>query len=114
MSTTPHDDFSDDEEPMYHLTRHSRPVLPPSSPSPSLQWTQQLQVYSLPNDTSDKILLPASALEQLLSSLPFNTDLPQPLTFRITNPRTSHFTHVGVREFSAPADSVGIPSWITE
>src|SRR5579859_849565 len=115
MSTSPHDDFSDDEESIYPLTRHSRPVIPPSSPSPpSLQWTQQFQAYLLPNDTSDKILLPATALEQLLSLLPFNTDLPHPLTFRLTNPKTSHSTHVGVREFSAPPDSIGIPSWITE
>jgi len=115
MSSPPHDELSDDDEPMYPLTRHSRPILPPSSPSPSsLQWTQQLRVYPLPNDTSDKILLPATALEQLLASLPFNTDLPHPLTFRITNPKTSHSTHVGVREFSAPADTIGIPSWITE
>jgi hypothetical protein len=115
MSSPPHDELSDDDEPMYPLTRHSRPILPPSSPSPSsLQWTQQLRVYPLPNDTSDKILLPATALEQLLASLPFNTDLPHPLTFRITNPKTSHSTHVGVREFSAPANTIGIPSWITE
>src|SRR2546423_1228463 len=115
MSSPPLDDYSDNDEPMYPLTRHPRPVPTPMSPSPpSLQWAQQLQVYPLPSDTSDKVLLPPSALEQLLSSLPFNTDLPQPLTFRITNPQTSHFTHVGVREFSAPESSIGIPSWILE
>lgn len=118
MSSSPsQDDYSDDDEPMYPLTRYPRPApisaSPPPSP-PSLQWTQQLQAYALPNDTSDKILLPPTALEQLLSSLPFTTDLPQPLTFRITNPGTSHFTHVGVREFSAPESSLGIPSWILE
>ena len=114
MSSPPADELSDDET-MFSLTRHSRPVMPPSSPSPRpLQWTQQFKVYPLQNDPSDSILLPPTALEQLLSSTPLNTDLPQPLTFRIFNPKNSRCTHVGVREFSAPPNAIGIPSWITD
>ena len=117
MSTPPPDDASDDET-MFPLTRHSRPTTsfpPTSSPSPlPLQWTQQYKVYPLANDPSDHVLLPPTALEQILSATPFNTDLPQPLTFRITNNRNSHSTHVGVREFSAPANRIGIPVWILE
>ena len=112
MSSPPPDDISDDET-MFPSTQYSRNVIPPSSPSPRpLQWTQQFKVYPLQNDPSDKILLPSTALEQLLSSTPIDTDLPQPLTFRIFNPNNNRSTHVGVREFSAPADTIGVPSWI--
>src|SRR5277367_781479 len=119
MSTPPPDDPSDDET-MFPLTRQSRPIFPPvppssSSPSPGpLQWTQQYKPYLLQNDPSDHVLLPPTALEQLLSATPFNTDLPQPLTFQLVNTRNSRSTHVGVREFSAPFETVGIPSWIVE
>lgn len=116
MSTPPPDDASDDEI-MFPLAQHSRPILPPTSSSPSpppLRWTQQYNVYPLANDPSDHVLLPPTALEQLLSAASFNTDLPQPLTFRITNSRTSRSTHVGVREFSAPSERIGIPAWIIE
>jgi hypothetical protein len=114
MSTPPMDDISDDET-MSPLTQHSRPLIPPSSPSPRpLQWTTQYASYPIPNNPSDRILLPPAALEQLLSSTPPDTDLPQPLTFRIFNPRNDRFTHVGVREFSAPDDKVGIPAWISD
>ena len=115
MSTPPPDDPSDDDETMFPLTRHSRPIFPPPSPSPlPLQWTQLYKVYPLPNDPSDHVLLPPTALEQLLSATPPNTDLPQPLTFQITNPRSARSTHVGVREFSALLGQIGIPAWIFE
>lgn len=114
MSSPPQDDISDDET-MYPLPRPLRPVIPPSSASPRpLQWTKQFQVNPLQNDPSDRILLPPAALEQLLSFVPFGTDLPQPLTFRVFNPRNDRYTHVGVREFSAVENAVGIPSWICE
>src|SRR5271155_56914 len=118
MSTPPPDDHSDDET-MFPLTRHSRPIFPPitssSSPSPRpLQWTQRYKVFPLQNDPSDHVVLPPTALEQLLSATPFNTDLPQPLTFQVVNTRNSRSTHVGVREFSAPLETVGIPAWIVE
>jgi Ubiquitin fusion degradation protein UFD1 len=116
MSTPPHHDPDDDEQDnnsMYPLSRPFRPVIPPTSPSPRpLHWTRQLRVTTLPNDTSDRVLLPPSALEQLLASAPHNTDLPQPLTFRLFNPRNNHSTHVGVREFSAPDATIALPSWI--
>ena len=114
MSSPSLDDISDDET-MFPLTRHSRPIIPPLSSSPRpLQWTQQFKVYPLQNDPSDKVVLPPTALEQLLSSTPTDTDLPQPLTFRIFNPNNNRSTHVGVREFSAPANTIGLPSWISD
>jgi hypothetical protein len=107
------DDISDDEE-MFPQARMHLPTMLPSPPSPpTLSWTQQLIVKSLENDPSDKVLLPPQALEDILSATA-NTDLPQPLTFRILNPKTTRSTHVGVREFSAPFQTIGIPSWILE
>ena len=91
---------------MFSVSRPSR--LPNTLPS-SITWTRQFQVHPLENDTSDKILLPPSALEQLISS---TTDLPQPLTFRLLNLKTNMYTHVGVREFSAEQNTIHIPSWI--
>src|SRR5579871_1872187 len=114
MSSPSLDDASDDET-MFPIPRQSRSIPQiPSSPSPRpLSWTRQFQVFPLPNDPSDRILLPATALEQLLSSAG-TQDLPQPLTFRILNLNNNIFTHVGVREFSAAQGEVGIPSWILE
>ena len=119
MSFPPHHNISDDEQeyddPMDPLTRPLRPVIPPTSPSPlPLHWTRQLKVALLPNDVSDRILLPPSALEQLLSSAPANTDLPQLLTFRLFNPRNQRFAHVGIREFSAPDNVIAVPARIAD
>jgi Ubiquitin fusion degradation protein UFD1 len=114
-ASPPDDDEISDDESMYPLARRFQQQAPVSSPSPApLQWSQQLLVYSLANDPSDRVVLPPAALEQLLSRVPLNTDLPQPLTFRVFNPRNDKFTHVGVREFSAPVNTVGIPAWIIE
>ncbi|KAK9333933.1 ubiquitin fusion degradation protein UFD1-domain-containing protein [Lipomyces starkeyi] len=54
---------------------------------------------------SDRIVLPQSILEQLLSEAG-RESLPSPLTFRLFNPATNAFTHCGVREFSAPESTV--------
>lgn len=58
---------------------------------------------------SDKILLPQTVLQSLLDQSGPSHQLPYPLTFRITNPITRHFTHVGVREFSADEGTCLIP-----
>src|SRR5271163_500610 len=120
MSSPPPEDYdiSDNEEAMYPLQRplqrhlRNQPTPPIPSQQLPLQWSQQLKAYPLPNDPSDHILLPPTALEQLLSANPFNSDLPQPLTFRITNPQNDRSTHVGIREFSSEQETVAIPSWI--
>ncbi|KAK9237857.1 ubiquitin fusion degradation protein UFD1-domain-containing protein [Lipomyces kononenkoae] len=54
---------------------------------------------------SDRIVLPQTVLEQLLSEAG-GESLPSPLTFRLFNPQTNAFTHCGVREFSAPESTV--------
>ncbi|KAK9325766.1 ubiquitin fusion degradation protein UFD1-domain-containing protein [Lipomyces orientalis] len=54
---------------------------------------------------SDRIVLPQSVLEQLLSEAG-RESLPSPLTFRVFNPATNAYTHCGVREFSAPESTV--------
>jgi len=36
------------------------------------------------------------------------------MTFRLLNPRNARFTHVGVREFSAPDNAIAIPVWIAD
>ncbi|KAK9467836.1 ubiquitin fusion degradation protein 1 [Lipomyces arxii] len=54
---------------------------------------------------SDRIILPQSLLEQLVSEAG-NEPLPSPLTFRLVNSANNAFTYCGVREFSAPESSV--------
>ncbi|KAM3504398.1 hypothetical protein MY11210_008367 [Beauveria gryllotalpidicola] len=65
----------------------------------------------------DKIILPQSALEQLLSasasqavmqdkSTTASSHLPNPLTFRLVNPTTNKSVYAGIREFSAPEGTV--------
>jgi hypothetical protein len=113
MSSPSAEDLSDDE--MFSIPQQRtlpQQLRSPPSPRP-ISWTRQFQIYPLENDPSDRILLPPSALEQLLSSAG-SQDLPHPLTFRILNLQTNHFTHVGVREFSAPQSQVGVPAWILE
>ncbi|PNS15748.1 Ubiquitin fusion degradation protein 1 [Sphaceloma murrayae] len=100
----------------------------------ALQWTAQLQCAPLSQGSrlpGDKIILPPSALEQLLSASasaasssvdpapafdPWNPrayhtyrqnvqekqqQLPQPLTFRLINPESGRIVYAGIREFSA-------------
>ncbi|RSM05568.1 hypothetical protein CDV31_009559 [Fusarium ambrosium] len=90
------------------------------------------------NLRGDKILLPQSALEQLLSaaqSRPSNTSnrsdpwsystasrsdadsaqqLPNPLIFRLVNPKNNNAVFAGIREFSASEGTLGLSSWLAE
>ncbi|KAJ4203104.1 hypothetical protein NW759_015211 [Fusarium solani] len=90
------------------------------------------------NLRGDKILLPQSALEQLLAaaqSRPSNTStrsdpwsysttsrsdadsaqqLPNPLTFRLVNPKNNNAVFAGIREFSASEGTLGLSSWLAE
>ncbi|KAM3552333.1 hypothetical protein ARSEF4850_007438 [Beauveria asiatica] len=65
----------------------------------------------------DKIILPQSALEQLLSAsasqavmqdkyTTTSSHLPNPLTFRLVNPTHNKSVYAGIREFSAPEGTV--------
>ncbi|TQV99035.1 ubiquitin fusion degradation protein [Cordyceps javanica] len=71
----------------------------------------------------DKIILPQSALEQLLaaaasqailqdSHTTSSSQLPNPLTFRLVNPATNKAVYAGIREFSAPEGTVILSSYL--
>jgi ssDNA-binding Zn-finger/Zn-ribbon topoisomerase 1 len=87
------------------------------------------------NLRGDKILLPQSALEQLLAaarSRPSTTtarsdpwsysssdadtaqQLPNPLIFRLVNPKNKNVVFAGIREFSASEGTLGLSPWLTE
>ncbi|KAM0327416.1 hypothetical protein ACHAQA_005702 [Verticillium albo-atrum] len=114
--------------------------------TPVLKWSAPLAVVSpersAPKDLrGDKILLPQSALEQLLavaptpaisnqtfsSRDPFNpyaiqqagpyretAQLPNPLTFRLVNPLNGNAVHAGIREFSAEEGQVALGDYLME
>ncbi|KAH7186080.1 ubiquitin fusion degradation protein UFD1-domain-containing protein [Fusarium flagelliforme] len=102
-------------------------------PTP-LRWSSALSVLNPSTITTknlrgDKILLPQSALEQLLAaarsqapatSNPWSTDadsaqqLPNPLTFRLVNPKNKNAVYAGIREFSAEEGTMGLSPWLTE
>ena len=121
-----------------------------SSPRP-LQWSKQFSVLpttATPHLKGDKIILPASALEQLLSAAtttvattagpqattfdPFNPysyaaetrarqqlferhqDLPHPLSFRLVNPENGRIVFAGIREFSAPDETIGLSPFLSD
>lgn len=111
---------------------------------PSLTWSTQLSITSpakTPNTlTGDKILLPQSALEQLLAASPSrrspppvvdpeswdfpqgypeeyqqqHQQLPHPLVFRLYNPANNRFSHAVPREFSAEEGEIGISPFLRE
>ncbi|CEI60209.1 hypothetical protein FVEN_g6389 [Fusarium venenatum] len=108
-------------------------------PTP-LRWSSALPVVNpstiaTKNLRGDKILLPQSALEQLLAaarSRPSTTttrsdpwsytstdadsaqQLPNPLIFRLVNPKNKNAVFAGIREFSATEGTMGLSPWLTE
>ncbi|KAI6778984.1 Ubiquitin fusion degradation protein-like protein [Emericellopsis cladophorae] len=118
------------------------------TPAPQLRWSGSFDVISpaaisSKNLRGDKILLPQSALEQLLAAAPSRTQytstftsrdrfnpyaatsgarsnyddsqqLPHPLTFRLVNPKNNHVVYTGIREFSAPEGCVGLSAYLLE
>ncbi|EXM15315.1 hypothetical protein V3481_010885 [Fusarium oxysporum f. sp. vasinfectum] len=108
-------------------------------PAP-LRWSSALPVITpsaiaTKNLRGDKILLPQSALEQLLAaarSRPSTTtarsdpwsysssdadtaqQLPNPLIFRLVNPKNKNAVFAGIREFSASEGTLGLSPWLTE
>lgn len=88
----------------------SPPVLSASISSPQ----SSQQSLSLASQFSDKVFLPQSVLQTLLDQSGSLHPLPSPLTFKIHNPITRQFTHVGVREFSADEGTCSIPSVIAQ
>ncbi|OTA96240.1 hypothetical protein M434DRAFT_393086 [Hypoxylon sp. CO27-5] len=116
---------------------------------PSLQWSATLNVtspttYPSKDLTGDKIILPQSALEQLLAAsttsstsapvsnplrnpyaststrAPYAFDgdpyqqLPSPLMFRLVNPSNGNAVYAGIREFSAEEGEVLLSPYLME
>ncbi|KZZ98206.1 Ubiquitin fusion degradation protein UFD1 [Ascosphaera apis ARSEF 7405] len=105
----------------------------------TLKWSRQYAVVQSDRTsrlTGDKILLPQSALEQLLASVPAiisnghsynrfgrpadstslerNRQLPHPLTFRLVNPDNGRVVYAGVQEFSADEDTIGLSTFLRQ
>ncbi|VUC29797.1 unnamed protein product [Clonostachys rosea] len=100
----------------------------------SLSWSASLAVLpatSTPIKSlgGDKILLPQSALEQLLAASTSWTNgfgdfgqpprdsfhqLPNPLMFRLVNPKNNNVVYAGIREFSAPEGTIGLSSYLAD
>ncbi|KAI9267709.1 ubiquitin fusion degradation protein UFD1-domain-containing protein [Helicostylum pulchrum] len=78
-----------------------------------IQWKTHYTVEPAPVDLNqgDKIVLPASALEQLLQQAG-SGNLPSPLTFELRHPHSSTTLHCGVKEFSSSSNTAQLPSWI--
>lgn len=118
-----------------------------SDDQPSLSWSGTFSVLPLSavgNLKGDKILLPQSALEQLLAAAPsrpshgstftsfdpFNPyasstasrhfqhedsqQLPNPLMFRLVNPTNNNQVYAGIREFSAPEGTMGLSPFLRD
>ncbi|KAJ2967671.1 hypothetical protein NQ176_g9548 [Zarea fungicola] len=89
---------------------------------PALKWHGSFTIFALDaangnNLDGDKIILPQSALEQMLSASTSaalmgghytspSSQLPNPLTFRVVNPANHNVVYAGIREFSAPEGTV--------
>lgn len=119
--------------------------------APSLTWSGTFavlppSVVASKKLTGDKIILPQSALEQLLAassalqpangvgatftsydlSNPYAASngnqpyrdstqkLPNPLMFRLVNPKNNNVVYAGIREFSAPEDTLGLSPFLQE
>ncbi|KYK56555.1 ubiquitin fusion degradation protein [Drechmeria coniospora] len=114
---------------------------------PALRWSAAYTALhptltSIKNLSGDKIILPPSALEQLLAAAPSRRptgaafgsvdpfgahdgglhggprengeQLPHPLMFRLVNPANGNVVHAGIREFSAPEGTLGLSPFLME
>ena len=109
-----------------------------------LKWTSRLTISAAsrtPQLQGDKITLPQSALEQLLTAAttvqeinepydPFSSDtfgshsraagfeskqnLPHPLIFRLVNPVNGNVAYAGIREFSAEDGQAGLSQFLRD
>jgi hypothetical protein len=80
-----------------------------------LKWSSHYTVEQAPEEfnNSDKIVLPSSALEQLLQKAGSSGLLPSPLTFQLRHTHSGATIHCGVKEFSSSSNTtVFVPSWI--
>lgn len=79
-----------------------------------VKWTSHYTVDIAPTDLNDgdKIILPASALEELLLKVGNSGSLPSPLTFELRHPHSNQTIHCGVKEFSSIGKTTQLPVWI--
>lgn len=106
--------------------------------SSSLIWSVQFTVAAGHKRKlqGDKIFLPPSALESILSKAPLieqvspqmsshlemfsvppvyrQRELPNPLTFRLVNPRNGSAVYAGIREFSARENEINLSPWLRQ
>jgi hypothetical protein len=80
-----------------------------------LRWTSHYVVEPTPAELNDgdKIVLPSSALEQLLAQAGSSGTLPSPLTFELRHPHSGATIHCGVKEFSTTT-TTQLPTWIMQ
>ncbi|CAG8662722.1 11922_t:CDS:2 [Acaulospora morrowiae] len=88
----------------------------------SLSYTKTFLSGSIMHNLEgDKLILPPSVLLDLLQTANqsnpddfSNSQLPQPIIFQISNPKTRLITHGGVLEFNAEDEKVYLPPWMYE
>ncbi|KAI9243665.1 ubiquitin fusion degradation protein UFD1-domain-containing protein [Phascolomyces articulosus] len=84
----------------------------------NINWTKAYFAEKGPEalNAGDKIILPSSALEDLLSAVHNNSEnLPSPLTFELRHPHKRLIVYSGVKEFSSTStDTMQLPSWMFE
>lgn len=82
-----------------------------------IQWNSHYTVKTAPLELNqgDKVILPSSALEQLLSKIGSEGTLPSPLTFKLKHPHSGATLHCGVKEFSSnETNTIQLPTWMME
>lgn len=82
----------------------------------NIRWSSHFTVESAPVELNhgDKVILPPSALEQLLQQVGPTGTLPSPLTFELRHPHTAATIHCGVKEFSSGGSTIQLPDWMRE
>lgn len=79
-----------------------------------IQWSSHYTVKQAPLELNegDKVILPSTALEQLIAKVGGDT-LPSPLTFLLKHPHSGQSLHCGVKEFSS-TDTILLPLWMMD
>jgi hypothetical protein len=82
----------------------------------NIRWSSHFTVENAPVELNhgDKVVLPPSALEQLLLQVGNSGALPSPLTFELRHPHSGATIHCGVKEFSSESSTIQLPNWIRE
>ncbi|KAK4510543.1 Tlg2-vesicle protein [Mucor velutinosus] len=88
----------------------------PTKDYSNIRWSSHFTVENAPVELNhgDKVILPPSALEQLLQQVGPSGTLPSPLTFELRHPHTAATIHCGVKEFSSEDSTIQLPAWMRE